>query len=124
MLSHDLTSIRNHWLGVLRGDVAARGPVGIADLVNALGACIAQAEALERGIVPETAALPAPARDTRPAQAVVCQRLAELPTGQRARAEAVIDVVTAACGRHLEPPAEVTPLARRRGGGPAGGDAA
>jgi hypothetical protein len=47
MLSHDLTSLRNHWRGVLNGDIPSRGLSGITDLVRSLDAAIAQADAME-----------------------------------------------------------------------------
>lgn len=55
-LSQILTSLRNRLLGVLRGDVSPLGPVGIATLVDTLGDCIAQAEALERSRAPAAGA--------------------------------------------------------------------
>jgi len=113
MLSHDLTNLRMHWLGVLRGDVPPPGPERIADLVNGLGDCIAQAEALERGIVPQTLPLVTD-RDERSARDVVRQWLDDLPTDRRRHAEAVMDAVTTACRAHLDDSAAPAPRASRR----------
>jgi hypothetical protein len=104
MLSQKLTNLRNHWHGVLSGDVPSRGLVGVTDLVRNLDACIEDAKALEAGVVPETADLQ-PRRemplDRTNAEQAVLRYLRAMAPEERARAEAVMEAMALACGDHL-----------------------
>ncbi|MBB4267795.1 hypothetical protein [Roseospira visakhapatnamensis] len=125
MLSQDLSALSVEMAAAASGAALMPSRAECGHMAAALAAAAEMARALEQGVVPETADLPTPVRDTQSAQEVVRRWLDGLPADQRARADAIIEAVTTACRRHLEPAAEVIPLTtHRRNGGPAGGDAA
>lgn len=104
MLSQKLTSLRNHWRAVLAGDIASRGVVGLTDLVRNLDTFIEDAKALEAGVVPETAGLPARSQmplDRTNAEEAVLRYLRTMSPEERARAEAAMEAMALACGDHL-----------------------